>query len=257
MFNPDYPTDNGGSFLMHTYQQPQQNTMFWNGQSFGMMGGMSYMNDTNSRRNFNPVNPFNAYGQVQPNMMPNATNPFANNTNGSIPENMVQPFGTYPPATPNGQPMGLNALVDSRRNMNNPVQVSQNNPWATPTQNQPAQMPAPQAPQQSMLSPFFGQNPYDPYGMGCGFKVDMNTAALYNPSSVPSFDRSNSWDNCYTKYRPLMSPSNIDWRGQYQQQNPFTLQAPQPQMPQYPVQQYAVPQNWNDVAERNWASANY
>jgi hypothetical protein len=56
-----------------------------------------------------------------------------------------------------------------------------------------------------------------------------------------------------------MSPYNIDWRGQnaQYQQNPFSLQAPQPvqQMPQYPVQQYNVPQNWNDAAERNWAQS--
>jgi hypothetical protein len=251
MFNPDYPTDNGGNFLMHTYQQPQQQTsMFWNGQSFGMLGGMSYMNDTSSRRNFNPVNPFQQFGQAQP----AATNPFANNNNnGSIPEQFVQPFGTYPPATPNGNPMGLNALVDSRRNMNNPVQVSQNNPWAT---QQPAAPAAPVAPvaQMPQMPTNPCMNPYDPYGMG-GFKIDMSTAALYNASSIPSFDKSNSWDNCYTKYRPLMSPNNIDWYGQYNgQQSSFMLQAPQPQAMQYPVQQYNVPQNWNDLAERNWTS---
>ena len=253
MYNPDYPTDNGGNFLMHTYQQPQQNTMYWNG-GYGMMGGNSYMNDMNSRRNFNPVNPFNNFGQQVPNMVPQQNaNPFVNN-NGSIPESMVQPFGTYPPSTPNGNQPALNQFIDSRRNNMNPVQVNQNNPWATPQQ-QPQPQPVPQQPS-CMPNTAFG---WDPYGFNYGFKVDMSTAALYNPNSVPSFDRSNSWDNCYTKYRPLMSPSNIDWRGQNNQyqQNPFMLQAPQPvqQMPQYPVQQYNVPQNWSDTADRNWANS--
>lgn len=251
-YNPDYPTDNGGNFLMHTYQQPQQSTtMFWNGQNFGMMGGMSYMNDMSSRRNFtpmNPVNPFQQWGQQQP-VQPQQ-NPFMNN-NGTIPESMVQPFGTYPPSSPNGNQMGLNQFIDSRRNNMNPVQVNQNNPWATPQQ-QPVQPQQPMCPQNNAC---FG---WDPYGFNAGFKVDMSTAALYNPNSIPTFDKSNSWDNCYTKYRPLMSPSNIDWRGaQYQQQaNPFMMQAPQPQMPQYPVQQYNTPQNWSMIADTNWATAN-
>lgn len=259
MYNPDYPVDNGNSFLMHTYQQPQQNnTMYWNG-GYGMMGGMQY--DMNSRRNFNPVNPFQQYGQV-PNVIPQQNvNPFApQQNNGSIPESMVQPFGTYPPATPNGAQPALNQFIDSRRNNMNPVQVNQNNPWATPQSTQQAQPQQQQMPQfpayPSSLPANYG---WDPYGFNCGFKVDMTTAALYNPQSVPSFDRNNSWDNCYTKYRPLMSPYNIDWRGQnaQYQQNPFSLQAPQPvqQMPQYPVQQYNVPQNWNDAAERNWAQS--
>ena len=112
--NPDYPVDDGSNFIMHTYQQPQmQNTMYWNGSSFGPMG-MQGFNDPASRRNLNPVNPFQQFGQQMP-QQPNPFQQFGTNNNGAIPENMVQPFGTYPPSTPvgNQQQMGLNALIDA------------------------------------------------------------------------------------------------------------------------------------------------
>lgn len=253
MYNPDYPVDDGASFLQHTYQKPvQQSSMYWNG-GYGILN-MPY-NDPASRRNFNPVNPFQQWGQAQP-VQPQQTQ-FGTNQNGSIPESMVQPFGTYPPATPMGnQPMGLNSLIDTRRNMNNPTQVSQNNPWATPAQQTtpvPAMAPAP------VQNPFT-QPTYSYVDQYCnmynqGYKVDMATSALYNNSGL-SLDKNNAWDNYFTQYRPLMPPQNINWRPNEQyQQNPFGLQAPQPYaMPQYPVQQYSVPQNWNDIAERNWSN---
>lgn len=253
--NPDYPVDDGSNFIMHTYQQPQmQNTMYWNGSSFGPMG-MQGFNDPASRRNLNPVNPFQQFGQQMP-QQPNPFQQFGTNNNGAIPENMVQPFGTYPPSTPvgNQQQMGLNALIDSRRNMNNPVQVSQNNPWATPAPQQQNPVPDTNAFNQLYNN---GYNAFDlnTYYMNNGFKVDMATSALYQNGNPSSFDKNNAWDNFYTQYRPLMPPQNINWRPNNQcQQNPFTLQAPQPYaMPQYPTQQYSTPQNWNDIANRNWA----
>jgi hypothetical protein len=262
MFNPDYPQDDGSNFLMHTYQQNQmQNSMYWNGSSFGPMMGMPGFNDPSSRRNLNPVNPFQQFGQTVP-QQPNPYTQFGTNNNGAIPESMVQPFGTYPPATPAGnQQMGLNSLIDSRRNMNNPIQVSQNNPWATPQQQSPAPQPTQGAYQDpnNAFNPFAnnGYNAFDlnQYYMNNGFKVDMATAALYQNNGPTSFDKNNAWDNYYTQYRPLMPPQNINWRPNPQAQgSPFNLQAPQPYaMPQYPVQQYATPQNWNDIADRNWA----
>ena len=260
MFNPDYPQDDGSNFLMHTYQQPQNTSMYWNGSNFGMMG-MTGFNDPSSRRNLNPVNPFQQFGQGQQQNQPNPFQQFGNNNNGAIPESMVQPFGTYPPATPAGnQPMGLNSFIDSRRNMNNPTQVSQNNPWATPQPVQANQQPMPD----NSFNPFtnmnMGYNAFDMnnYYNNNGFKVDMATSALYQNNGNTTFDKNNAWDNFYTAYRPLIPPQNINWRPQENgyQQNPFTLQSPQPYaQPQYPVQQYATPQNWNDMAERNWANA--
>lgn len=250
MFNPDYPVDDGASFLQHTYQKAPQTSMYWGG-GYGMMN-MPY-NDPTSRRNFNPVNPFQQWGQTQP-VQPQNTM-FGNQNNGAIPESMVQPFGTYPPSSPQpvGQ-MGLNSLIDSRRNMNNPVQVSQNNPWAAPTTTAP-QVPA--VPQQN-TNPFQQQNPFagfgyvDPNYYANNFRVDMATAALYQNNGT-TLDKNNAWENYFTQYRPLAQPQNINWRPEQQyQQNPF-LQAPQPYaMPQYPVQQYNVPQNWNDIAAKNW-----
>ena len=256
--NPDYPVDDGSNFIMHTYQQPQmQNSMYWNGSSFGPMG-MQGFNDPASRRNLNPVNPFQQWGQQQA-PQPNPFQQFGSNPgNNAIPENMVQPFGTYPPSTPvnQQQPMGLNALIDSRRNMNNPIQVSQNNPWATPQQ----QAPQNPVPDQTFNQFNNGYNAFDlnQYYMNNGFMVDMATEALYQNNGPTSFDKNNAWDNFYTQYRPLMPPQNINWRpnNQCQQSSPFSLQAPQPYaMPQYPTQQYSTPQNWNDIADRNWAAS--
>lgn len=261
MFNPDYPVDDGASFLMHTYQKPEQTSMYWNGGYSGMSMSMPY-NDPTSRRNFNPVNPFQQWGQGQPQQPFQPFQPqnmqFGTNANNTgIPENMVQPFGTYPPSGPQQPNMnGLNSFIDSRRNMNNPVQVSQNNPWATPVA--PTQDPNANAFQQQPYSNPFATQPmygYDQnyYGNNGFFKVDMSTAALYN-NSGSALNKNNAWDNYFTQYRPLPQPQNINWRPEQQyQQSPFTLQAPQPYaMPQYPVQQYSVPQNWNDIAEKNW-----
>ena len=253
MYNPDYPVDDGASFLMHTYQKPQQTSMYWGG-GYGMMN-MPY-NDPTSRRNFNPVNPFQQWGQQQP-VQPQNSMFGNNNNNGAIPENMVQPFGTYPPSSPQPMQMGLNSLVDSRRNMNNPVQVSQNNPWATPAQQAQPQLPPmqqntnPFQPQQQ--NPFTGFGYVDPNYYANNFRVDMATAALYNNNGT-TLDKNNAWENYFTQYRPLQQPQNINWRPNEQyQQNPFTLQSPQPYaMPQYPVQQYSMSQNWNDIATKNW-----
>lgn len=230
-YNPDYPTDQTAGWLAHTYQDTSNNAMFyWNGSS----GAFGY--DYNSRRNagspMNPVNPFTQFGQYG---QPKAT---------TIPESAVQPFSSYPPATPQ-QNMGLNAMVESRRNMVTPQTAPQNNPWAQP---QP-QMPAPQ-PQAPVFDPY-ACNPGYFGGYMPGPRVDMNTSALYGNNQF-GFDKHNSWENYYTQNRPLPMPV-VDWRNPQPQQcaNMYNI----PKGPQYPTNQNATSCSWTDISKTNWSDA--
>jgi hypothetical protein len=240
-YNPDAPQPNTGNWLQHTYQ-PQQNDSFYWGGSFGNSFGPNMGYNDGSRRNtpINPVNPFgtqgpnpfNTFGQVNP------------NTQAGIPETAVQPFSSYPPSTP--QPgMGLNGLVESRRNTPLPT-APQSNPWATqPTVPQFT----PQAPQMSWNQPQV--NPFDPYAcQGPGNALPMNTVALYNNNNQFGFDKRNSWENCYTQYRPLQTPAG-NWNNQNNQfgYNQYQQSAVQyPNMNQIPTSQ----QSWKDIAIKNW-----
>jgi len=231
MYNPDYPTDQGAGFLQHTYQNTPRNDMyFWGGFSGNPSG---CYNDGSRRNMMNPVNPA-------------APNPFAQfgQTQSTVPEQAVQPFSSYPPS-PMAQPGGLNAAIESRRNIPNQM-PNQNNPWAKPQA--PAMNgfnPTTPAPQQPPM--YFDQNPYGNYYYG----PDTNTLALYNNNSF-GFDKRNSWDNYYTQNRPYPMPT-INWREQQQQQqncygpNQFCMN-------QYQIQPFpTAPMNWKDKAMENWS----
>lgn len=235
-FNPDYPTANSGNFLQHTYQNaPQTDLYFYGGNQ---MNPYSSMMPNDSRRNVgygmtpvNPVNPFMQFGQS------------LQTQQQSIPESSVQPFASYPPATPMGAtaPMGLNSMVEnSRRNI--PATPTQNNPWATSTN-----MPMNTMPTQPMFGGGIPNNWFD-NGYNIGYKIDMNTMALYGDNTF-SFDKHQSWENGYTQNRSIGMP-NINW------QNNAQACYNQPMMPQYPIQQQAVQANWKEIAEKNWGSNN-
>lgn len=236
MFNPDYPTStNPGGFLRHTYQQPQQNDLYYYaGGNMGFGGVMPPQCD--SRRNVcNPVNPFTQqFGQTQ-------------QTN-AVPETAVQPFASYPPATPM-QNMGLNGMIESRRNVPTPI-VGQSNPWLQ-------QQAQPQMPMMPMQNNQFNPLPgaptggwFDP-GFIPGYKVDLSMAALYGDNKF-GFDKHNAWENYYTQNRTLPMP-NINWNAAAQPQGYYN----QPMTPQYPVQQFPTSQaNWKEIAEKNWGSSN-
>ena len=240
-YNPDAPVENSGGFLQHTYQAQDNNMFYWNGNNVGGFNpGMGY-NDGSRRNVMNPVNPncgapnpFTQFGQAQPQ---------------SIPESMVQPFASYPPSTPCAVPtnsFGLNSMVESRRNTPPTQTAPQNNPWAQPQVQQP-QM----APQQN---PFQFNQPccYDP-NMTPGFRVDMNTAALYGNNQF-GFDKHNSWDNYYHQNRTIDMPV-INWQQQAQAMAPQGYAAWSQPQAQYPVNQLKTSnQNWKDIAERNWSA---
>ena len=231
MYNPDYPTNAGGSFLQHTYQ-PQQNMYnYWDGM-MGMSMGMPspYMNPygMDSRRNdVNPVNPFNTFGQTQPGSMP-----------------MNQNSNSFPTSTPMGNAAGgLNGMInDSRRNMTQ--QPTTNNPWMSQTQQAMSQTT-----QQMQANPYQA-NPYayNPYGNMYGYNNPM-----YNPINFKSFDNKNAWDNYYTQSRSIPTPV-YDWR---QQMNAVQPNQYQNNLPPYPLQQMqTTQQNWKDIAESNWKNSN-
>ncbi len=233
MYNPDYPVEQTGGFLQHTYQQQPTNTSFyWNGGCAVPGCGMD------SRRNImNPVNPFNTFGQV------------GMNQPQDIPESAVQPFGTYPPSTPQ-QNMGLNAMIDSRRSMGNQNFAAQNNPWAPqqPTpQTQSVFGAVPAQPQQYQADPYAGYgNTYVPN--------DPNTRALYADFGG-SFDRHNSWDNYFTAPRQIQPPT-IDWRAA---SNPQANMYNQWQNSGFGMQPSVFGQtpntagaNWNEIQAQNW-----
>lgn len=239
MYNPDYPTDQTGGFLQHTYQQQPANTSFyWNG-GYGSAPGFGM----DSRRNLvNPVNPFNTFGHVGMGQAPST----------DIPESAVQPFGTYPPSTPQ-QNMGLNAMIDSRRSLGNQNAMPQNNPWAP-------QQPTPQT--QAVFGavpsqPVFQQPTCDPYagfGGNCYIPNDPNTRALYADFGY-NFDRHNSWDNYYTSPRQIQPPT-IDWRAA---SNPQASMANQWQNAGFGMQPSFFGQNpntagsnWNEIQAQNW-----
>lgn len=239
MFNPDYPSSTGTDFLQYTYQNQQQNNMYYypgNGYNTNPYGyGYGNNPQSDSRRNvMNPVNPFNQFGQNQQN---------------AIPESAVKPFSSYPPATPMGapsQPMGLNSLVESRRNIpTNTTPNTSSNPWATQQQPQPNPFQA----QQNTTN--FGMNGcYDPYNPA--YKIDPSMAVLYGNTNPTPFDKHCSWDNFYTQPRNIDMP-NINWNAQYNN-NQACYNNP---LPQYPVQQYpTAQQNWKEIAEKNWGSSN-
>lgn len=242
-YNPDAPTENTAGFLQHTYQAPTNDSFYWNGMGGNFGGSMD-----GSRRNAFPMNPVNPMGM--------APNPFAQfgqvSQNQAIPESAVQPFSSYPPAGPNQacpppMGMGLNSMVESRRNA--PANPTTANPWA-PQQTQQAAPQWPTVPPTSTPNPYMG-NPYD-----LGFRVDMNTMALYNNNSF-GFDKHNTWDNYYTQDRGIGMP-NINWNSM-NNNNPMnqyynTSYVP----PQFKsINQFqTAPQSWKDIAEKNWASSN-
>jgi len=241
MYNPDYPSDQTGGFLQHTYQGQNNNQSFyWNG-GYGFAGNQ-YGYGADSRRNaVNPVNPFNTFGQVG-----------APNNAYDIPESAVQPFGTYPPAGPQ-QNMGLNAMIDSRRNMGQPNIPQGNNPWAQPTPQTQAVFGAAPTPQYPQNNPFA-----DPYYSGycCGVPNDPNTRALYGDFG-PSFDRHNSWDNYLTDRRQIQPPV-IDWRSASNPNSQLNNQWNNSgyMQPAFFGNNGSNPgqgnMNWNDIAAQNW-----
>lgn len=234
-YNSDYSSTNPGGFLQHTYQPQQQNDLYY--YSGGMVNPYaSIVPQNDSRRNvFNPVNPFAQFGQTQTQF---------------VPESAVQPFASYPPATPSGaQPMGLNAMIESRRNVPSaPVASPQANPWAS--QQQVPQTPNPQT--LAVFNSFPGtSNTWFDGGLTPGYRIDMSTMALYGDTQM-GFDKHQSWENYYTQNRPIPMPS-INWGAQANQAQACYNQ---PMMPQYPVQQYPSAQaNWKEIAERNWGSS--
>lgn len=218
-YNPDYPVANGGSFLNHSYLQPQaQNNSFWYAGA-NVNPQQAYYPD--SRRNIGSPYTTNP-------MMPNMSNmPTQTQT-------PVMPFSSYPQNTT--QP-AFNSLVESRRNDTQPNSVG-SNPWASqpaqptftpPVTPQPAQMP----------SPWTYQSAYDP-----------NCAALYNPNLNFTFEKgASAWDNPYAAPAPIMQPI-INW-------NAPNMPQPSVMPPSCPAYQqvYNFPQtnlNWNDIAEKNW-----
>lgn len=242
MYNPDYPSDQTGGFLQHTYQGQNNNQQFyWNG-GYGFPGQYGYGADSRRNATMNPVNPFNTFGQTG-----------MGNNSFDIPESAVQPFGTYPPATPQ-QNMGLNAMIDSRRNMGQPNVPQGNNPWApapaTPTPQTQAVFGAVPTTQQYQ----YGYNPYAGYGFGV--PNDPNTRALYGDFG-PSFDRHNSWDNYLTDRRPIQPPV-IDWRSAGNPNNQLNNQWTNSgyMQPAFFGGNNAAPGqnnlNWNDIAAQNW-----
>ncbi len=244
-YNPDAPVDNNGGWLQHTYQPQQNDSFYWSGSLNGPFGPNMGYND-GSRRNMNPVNPFAPanpnpfaqFGQMQPT---NPVNPTGIPT--GIPESAVQPFSSYPPSTPAGnQPsMGLNSMIDSsRRN----IPVMENNPWA-PQPTQPQFVP------QSTPPANWNPTPFDYWNFqNQGFRVDMNTAALYDNNNHFGFDKRQTWENCYTQYRPIHTPE-ANWNvpqpsfcGYPQQGNTFQC----PVMSQLQTSQLS----WKDEAIKNW-----
>ena len=236
-FNPDYPTSNTAGFLQHTYQTPQQSNLYYYPGSSASPYGIPASNNDSRRNAMNPVNP---YGAVNP------FNQFGGQQAPAIPESAVQPFASYPPSTPMNAPtqppMGLNSLVESRRNIPSTNTPTSSNPWATqqtPPQSNPFQTPQPT---QQAYGLFDSNYP--------GFRVDMNSMALYGDNSC-GFDKHQSWNNYYTQPRTIPMP-NINWNAQQSPQACYN----QP-LPQYPVPQYPTAQaNWKELAEKNWSNSN-
>ena len=250
MYNPDAPTTIG-SFLQHTYQQPNQNSM-------------------NNSYYYNGGNPFDMYGQQQSdsrrNMMTNnGVNNMNNNMNFGMTNNgygmqmqtqqqnfeqPVMPFSSYPSGVPTSQQNGMpafNSLVDSRRNataVNNNAATT--NPWSTANQQQQNFQMNPQQPMMQNNQMMYGQN-YD-YS-----QQPMSCSSLYG-SSINAFNKKDAyWDNQYTNPQFMMTPT-VDWNAAtnlnpmgnnmgYQQQ-----QQQYPTMPQYPK----TNMSWAEIAERNF-----
>lgn len=238
-YNPDAPVDNTGGFLQHTYQAQNNDMIYWNGNSMmGLNPNVGY-NDGSRRNIMNPVNPmgapvnpFSQFGQAQPQ---------------AIPESAVQPFSSYPPSSPSTAPqnLGLNSMVESRRNTPPTQPTVQNNPWAPQPQ-------VPQYPVQPLCQPINGY--FDP-NVTPGYRVDMNTMALYGNGQF-GFDKHNSWENYYTQNRTLAMPS-INWNQPVQSMVPQGYAAYSQPVVQYPVNQFQpVNQSWKDIAEKNWAGQN-
>lgn len=264
MFNPDYPTSAGG-FLQHTYQPENQNqSMFYNGFASNPFAQVndpfrSYTNQCapDSRRNFSmpqqQPQQYNAYGcYTQPVMSQPQTE-------------QVVPFGTYPPATPvgNAAPTGLNAVIESRRNVNmtiTPGNATATNPWANTQTTQIQQQPTVPVMQNQV-----NQNPFaNPFA--CGYQVEPSMTALY-VNEVKPFDKKtvNCWDNQYTMNRPLDQPNNVDWYGTANQ-NPYGYYT-QPQVQQNlnplgstfnaaPVRFNPQAESYLDIAKKNWSNVN-
>lgn len=221
MFNPDYPTTNTGGFLMHTYQQPQQNNDMFYYNGAGVVN--PFATNMDSRRNM-----YTGYGN-----MPTMTA----QTTPVVSEQQVMPFSTYPAGSgvtaPQTMNVGFNALAESRRNC---LPVANNtNPWATTAQ-QPVQTP--------MCNPMYMTPQY-------GYGPMQTCNALYG-ETINGFDKkSGAWDNMYTNPRAVAMP-NIDWNAM--QHNQMMQQQFQYQgIPQYPVAAYPqTNMTWKEIAERNW-----
>ena len=249
-FNPDYPSAPSTGFLQYTYQpEAQLDSRYYPGSlnpynidPYGF-NAYGYNGQPDSRRNIggnnamNPVNPFAQFGQTQ--------------SPTSIPETAVQPYSSYPPATPNGQQaMGLNAMIDSRRNVTSTPATS-TNPWAQQQQNAFQAPTIPSVPSPVNTIPGGNQTSgWFDYGCTPGYKIDTNMLALYGNNPY-GFDRHQSWENYYTQERKLPMPT-IDWRAISEAQAPYNNR---PAMPQYPVQQWPTAQvNWRESAEQIWSS---
>jgi hypothetical protein len=236
-YNPDYPSCNGGSFLQHTYNTPNNasiEAMYFN-SGIGFVPNQQF----DSRRNMG-LNP----NGIAP------TNPFNTNHNmntvmgGGYPsqpqqEQSVMPFSIYPPGVPQQQQTPtLNSLVDSRRTataVNNNTIGS--NPWAN--QPQPQNIMNQQQQMFSTPSPFVNQYGYT--GQPTQYMYD--TSILNNCGSLGK--REGYWDNIYSQPNVINQPV-IDWNNQQQQQQ-YGYCGGMP-MPQYP----AVNISWREQAERNW-----
>lgn len=252
MYNPDAPTT-VGSFLQHTYQQPNQNSMnnsyYYNGGNpFDMYG----QQQSDSRRNMmtnNVMNNMNQYGGMNNNGYGMQMQTQQQNF-----EQPVMPFSSYPsgvPTTQQNDVPAFNSLVDSRRNataVNNNAATT--NPWSTANQQQQNfQMNQNMMnPQQSMLY----NNSQMMYGQSYDYmQQPMSCSSLYG-NSINAFNKKDAyWDNQYTNPQFMMTP-NVNWNATtnlnpmgnmgYQQQQQY------PTMPQYPK----TNMSWAEIAERNF-----
>jgi hypothetical protein len=244
MYNPDYPVANSGSFMDHTYLQPEQNmNMFWySGAPQMPFGGQpGYYPD--SRRNEGAQNyPNQPQSQVplpsmlqQPPVLPFSSYPVNNQPAMNVPATNVQP--------------GFNSLVESRRFDNQPASTGIN-PWATqtavPATPTPQPFTPPVTPQPQIPNPWTYQPQYNSY-------MDPNCAALYCQHNF-SFDKTNAWDNVYTRPRPV-EPPTINWNQQGYQNQPSYVQTTT--YPAFNCNANRTQVSWMDIADQNWGKGNF
>lgn len=235
MYNPDYPT-NTGSFLQHTYRQPEMvnETFYYAGGGTVTQNPFNPMTDSDSRRNIG------MYGGYNPQM--SYQQPAVQNTNNQ--QTQVMPFSSYPSGVPNNGTPAFNAMAESRRNTAVAVNNNGNvNPWSNVQQ--------PTAPTAPTVFPQQNANMYsNPYANPYAYNnpcCDYQTAALYG-GSFNSFDKKNGcWDNMYTEPRPIPQPY-IDWNHAMNAQHVQSYQPQYPQVSQYPQTNL----NWVDIAKQNW-----